>query len=172
MYYSVKTRWHRQNGLSYVPKKIVTWMLREARGGLKATVRNRVQTDYHFIHIVCCSFLFLSAWVLFSLTGYAQKHASTYWTLWSQAKPRLEEHTHFYRIREEGGSGRPLPHRSFENRWRNIDKLYIILKGNVWRFRFNLNCSKIFWFRDFYEQFSRNDSEMAPEWVSEKNSNF
>ena len=35
---------HRQNGLSYVPKKIRTWMLREARGGLKATVGNRVTT--------------------------------------------------------------------------------------------------------------------------------
>ena len=34
---------HRQNGLSYVPKKILTWMLREARGVLKATVGNRVQ---------------------------------------------------------------------------------------------------------------------------------
>ena len=27
-------------------------MLREARGGLKATVGNRVKPDYHFIHIV------------------------------------------------------------------------------------------------------------------------
>ena len=52
---------HRQNGLSYVPKKIVTWMLREARGGLKAIVGNRVKPDYHFIRIVFCSFLFLSA---------------------------------------------------------------------------------------------------------------
>ena len=43
---------HRQNGLSYVPKKILTWMLREARGGLKATVGNRVKPDYHFIIIV------------------------------------------------------------------------------------------------------------------------
>ena len=33
-------------------KKILTWMLREARGGLKATVGNRVQPDYHFIQIV------------------------------------------------------------------------------------------------------------------------
>ena len=38
-------------------------MLREARGGLKATVGNRVKPDYHFIRIVffVCSFLFLSA---------------------------------------------------------------------------------------------------------------
>ena len=34
-------------------------MLKEAREGLKATVDNRVTTDYHFIHIVFCYFLFL-----------------------------------------------------------------------------------------------------------------
>ena len=53
-------------------------MLREARGDLKATVGNRVQPDYHFIHIGLCSVLFLSARVLFFLSGYTQKHASTY----------------------------------------------------------------------------------------------
>ena len=61
MYYSAKMSRHRQNGLSYVSKKILTWMLREARGGLKATVGNREKPDYHFIRIVFCSFLFLSA---------------------------------------------------------------------------------------------------------------
>ena len=58
----------------------------------------------------------------------------------------------------------PPPHRSFENRWRNIDILYIILRGIVWRFWFILNFSKIFWFR-----------EMTPQWLwSEcpKNSDF
>ena len=35
VYYSAKTSRHRQNGLSYVPKKILTWMLREAREVLK-----------------------------------------------------------------------------------------------------------------------------------------
>ena len=39
-----QTSRHNQNGLSYVPKKILTWMLRKARGGLKATVGNRVTT--------------------------------------------------------------------------------------------------------------------------------
>ena len=43
------------------PMKILTWMLREGRGGLKATVGNRVKPDYHLIRIVFCSFLFLSA---------------------------------------------------------------------------------------------------------------
>ena len=43
-----------QNGLSCVPKKMLTWMLREARGGLKATVGNRVKPDYHFIRIAFC----------------------------------------------------------------------------------------------------------------------
>ena len=49
MCYSAKTSRHRQNGLSYVPKKMPTWMLRGARGGLKATVDNIVKPDYHFI---------------------------------------------------------------------------------------------------------------------------
>ena len=58
MYYSAKTSRHRQNGLSYVLKKILTWMLREARGGLKATVGNRVKPDYRFIRIVFVIFCF------------------------------------------------------------------------------------------------------------------
>ena len=33
-----------QNGLSHVLKKILTWMLMEASGGLKSTVGNRVTT--------------------------------------------------------------------------------------------------------------------------------
>ena len=37
-HYSTRTSRHRQKGISYVPKKILTWMLREARGVLKATV--------------------------------------------------------------------------------------------------------------------------------------
>ena len=44
-------------------------MLREA----KATVDNRVKPDQHFIRIVFCSFLFLSARFLCSLAGYTQK---------------------------------------------------------------------------------------------------
>ena len=47
-------------------------MLREATGGLKATVGNRVKPDYHFVRIVFCSFLLLSARFLCSLAGYAQ----------------------------------------------------------------------------------------------------
>ena len=39
-------------------------MLREVRGVLKATVYNGV-TAYHFIHIHFCSFLFLSASLVF-----------------------------------------------------------------------------------------------------------
>ena len=39
-------------------------MLREARGGLKATVGNRVKPDYHFIPIVFCSFLFFFSQIL------------------------------------------------------------------------------------------------------------
>ena len=33
----------------------------------------------------------------------------------------------------------PPPHHSFEHWWGNIDILYLILKGIVWRFRFILN---------------------------------
>ena len=61
----------------------ITWMLREARGDLKATIGNRVTTRLSLCYIVFCSFLFLSTRVLFSLAGYARKHANTYWTLWA-----------------------------------------------------------------------------------------
>ena len=71
--------------------------------------------------------------------------------------------THFCGIREGGGSPPPPPpihhHHSFENRWLNIDILYIILKGILWRFRFNSNLWKIFWFRDFMSNFR----EMTPQ---------
>ena len=40
-------------------------MLREARGGLKATVGNRVKRDYHFIRIVPCSFVSFSQILVF-----------------------------------------------------------------------------------------------------------
>ena len=55
MYYSAKTSRHRQKGLSYVPKKILIWMLRKARGGLKAMVGNRVTTR---LSLYSYSFLF------------------------------------------------------------------------------------------------------------------
>ena len=55
----------------------------------------------------------------------------------------------------------PLPQR-------NINILYIILKGILWRFKFNLNF--LIW--RLYEQFSRNYSPISPLWVSEKISNF
>ena len=67
-------------------------MLREARGGLKTTVGNRKKPDYHFIRIFFCYFLFLLARFLCSLAGYAQKHVSTYRTLWAKARLRFEEH--------------------------------------------------------------------------------
>ena len=72
------------------------------------------------------------------------------------------------RIREEGG----FPHRSFENQWRNTNILHIISKGILWRFRFNSNFSKNILISRLYEQFSRNDSAKAPEWLSEKISDF
>ena len=71
-----------QNGLSFVPKEILTWVPREARGGLKVIAGKRQQHYYHFVHTVCCYFLFLSTRVLFSMPGYARNHFST-WTLCS-----------------------------------------------------------------------------------------
>ena len=38
---------HGQNGLSFVLKKILTWVPREARGGLKAISGKRQQPYYH-----------------------------------------------------------------------------------------------------------------------------
>ena len=57
VYYSARTSRHRQNGLSYVPKKILTWMLRKARGVLNATVSNRVTT---WLSLYANSILFFS----------------------------------------------------------------------------------------------------------------
>ena len=57
VYYSEKTSRHRPN----VPKKILIWMLREARRGLKAMVGNRIKPDYHFVSIIFCSFCFFQA---------------------------------------------------------------------------------------------------------------
>ena len=58
VYYSAKTSRYKQNGLSYFPRKILTWMLREATGGLKATAGNRVKPDYHFIRKIFVLFCF------------------------------------------------------------------------------------------------------------------
>ena len=52
---------HGQSGLSFVPKKILTWVPREARGDLKAITDKRQQPYYHFIHT-----LFLLLYVSFS----------------------------------------------------------------------------------------------------------
>ena len=73
---------HGQNELSFVPKKILTWVPREAGGGLKAIADNRQQPCDHFIHTGFCYFLFLSARVLFSLAGYARNYFNTS-TLWA-----------------------------------------------------------------------------------------
>ena len=42
---------HGQNGLSFVPTKILTWVPREARGGLKAIAVKR-QQPYKFIFML------------------------------------------------------------------------------------------------------------------------
>ena len=49
---------HGQNELSFVPKIILTWMPREARGGLKATAGKRQQPYYHFSQTVFVTLCF------------------------------------------------------------------------------------------------------------------
>ena len=44
VYYSAKMSSRRQNGLSFVPKTMLTWVPREARGGLKAIAAKRLPT--------------------------------------------------------------------------------------------------------------------------------
>ena len=48
---------HRQNGLSFVPEKILTWAPGEARAGLKTTASKRVTT---LLSLYPHSFLLLS----------------------------------------------------------------------------------------------------------------
>ena len=57
VYYSAKISRHRQYGLSFAPKKILTWVPREARGGLKATTDKRETT---LLSLYPHSFLLLS----------------------------------------------------------------------------------------------------------------
>ena len=57
MYYSAKISRHRQNGLSFVPKKILTWVPREARGGPKVIAGKRITT---LLSLYPHSFLLLS----------------------------------------------------------------------------------------------------------------
>ena len=57
MNYSAKISRHRQNGLSFVPKKIIIWFPREARGGLKAIAGKRITT---LLSLYPHSFLLLS----------------------------------------------------------------------------------------------------------------
>ena len=50
---------HGQNGLSFVPKKMLTWVPGEARGGLKSIAGKRQHPYNHFIHT---TFLLLSVY--------------------------------------------------------------------------------------------------------------
>ena len=60
----------------------MTLMLREARGGLKATVGNTLKPDYYFIHIVFCSFLLFSARFLCSIINLDVLKAQTFSMYW------------------------------------------------------------------------------------------
>ena len=68
---------HRQNGLSFVPNKILSWVPKKAREGLKATTDKTV-TALSVCHTIFCYFLFVSARVLFSMAGYARNDFRTF----------------------------------------------------------------------------------------------
>ena len=68
---------HIQNGLSFVPNKMLSWVPRKARGVLKVTT-NKTVTALSLYHTVFCYFLFLSARVLFSMAGYARNDFNTF----------------------------------------------------------------------------------------------
>ena len=73
---------HGQNGLLFVPKKIPTWVSREAWEGLKAIAGKRKQPYYQLYPHSFCYVLFLSAIVLFSLPDCARNHFSSS-SLWA-----------------------------------------------------------------------------------------
>ena len=99
----------------------------------------RLQSSHHHLIYV---FTHLFSWFLNS-KGACEKHF---------VMTTSDTNTHFNRIKEEGGSGRPPPPPS------PIDILYIILKGILWRFRFKFKFFKNILISRLYEQFSRNDS--------------
>ena len=72
------------------------------------------------------------------------------------------QYAQFYRIREEGGSGSPSPAIHLRTDDTTLD-ITCHFKGNLWRFQFNLNFSKINLISRLYEQFLQNDSTKAPE---------
>ena len=84
-------------------------------------------------------------------------------------KPLYRSTTQFYRIKGGGGSGHPPPPIIFERQ--------ILPQQTIYRWKGNLIESRIhfkYWnnilISRFYEQFSRNNTAMAPEWLFEKNS--
>ena len=72
------------------------------------------------------------------------------------------QYAQFYKIREEGGSGPPSPVIHLGTDDTTLDITYHF-KGILWRFKFNLNFSKINLISRLYEQFLQNDSAKAPE---------
>ena len=82
-----------------------------------------------------------------------------------------ERSTQFYRIKGGGGSGRPHQPIIFERQ--------ILPQQTIYRWKGNLTANRIpfkYWenilISRFYEQFSRNDSAMAPERLFKKFQTF
>ena len=90
---------------------------------------------------------------------------------WNETHDDLYNNTQFYRIKGGGGSPPPPPPIIF--------KWQILPQHTIHRWKGNLTASRIhfkYWNNILilrcYEQFSRNDSAMAPERLFEKVSNF
>ena len=86
--------------------------------------------------------------------------------------PVISTYTQFYRIKGGGGSGRPPPPPISSEPQIHLNELYIVGKGILQQLGFMLDIEKNILISRLYQQLSRNDSLMAPEWLSEKISNF
>ena len=73
----------------------------------------------------------------------------------------------FYKIKGGGGSGRSPP---IILKWQTLPQQTIYRrKGNLMASRIHFKYWENIFISRIYEQFSRNDSKMTPEWLSEKN---
>ena len=79
MYYFAKMGRHRQNGLPFVPKEILTWVPGEAMGGLKAVAGKRATTSVTYPH----SFLLLSVSFSYGIVVPGRLCSKTFRNIWT-----------------------------------------------------------------------------------------
>ena len=120
-------------------------------------------------------FNFANLPLLGSCTLIALKHLMVMSSMWPIG-PLVGYNTQFYRIKGGGGLGRggvppPPPTYHFEPYILPQQTIYR-WKGNLTANRIHFKCLKNIFISRFYEQFSRNDSSMAPERLFEIISNF